>query len=119
MTRDLVDLINAQCGTERADHVGTIPDADVIAMGFVFASNKEDLIEQMKKIEGADFYVKVMERFMDKRLEKLKQDAIDMKNCLEKVTVSKAALDTMKRRYNVYPKFVPKPTPKTSVSAQE
>jgi thiol-disulfide isomerase/thioredoxin len=121
MTRDLVDLINAQCGTERAvdgflaDNVGTIAEADAIAKAFVFAPNKEDLIEQMKRIDGADFYVKVMQRFVEKGLEKLKQDAVDMKNNLDKATVSKAALDTMKRRYNVYLKFLPKPTPKIRV----
>jgi thiol-disulfide isomerase/thioredoxin len=114
MTRDLLDLINAQCGTERAvdgllaDHVGTVPAADAIAKAFISAPNKEELIEQVKTIDGADFYVKVMRRFLDKGLERLKQDAVDMKNNLDRVTVSKAALDTMKRRYNVDLKFLPR-----------
>jgi thiol-disulfide isomerase/thioredoxin len=121
MTRDLLELVNTNCGTSRAldgllsDQFGTIPQADAIARRFAAADNKDALIEEMRRIDGAEFYVKVMTRFQEKGVEQIKSDAIGMKNNLDKQTGSKAVLDVMKARYNVYVKFLPTPTPRARI----
>jgi thiol-disulfide isomerase/thioredoxin len=116
MTRDLLELVNANCRTSRAldgllnDKFGTIPQADAIAKRFVTADNKDELIEEMRRVDGAEFYVKVMTRYKEKGVEQIKSDAVRMKSNLDKRTGSTATLDVMKARYNVYIKFLPTPT---------
>jgi len=75
------DFINENCGTERAatgllnDKAGIIPEATEIAKQFISEnSDKNELIERMKAIKGADFYVKVMLRYLKGGAEQINKD---------------------------------------------
>jgi hypothetical protein len=74
---------------------------------FLAAQSKADVIERAKKIAGAEFYVKVMERWVAKGSEQVAKDVGVMRELLEQKKGSKKALDGIKRRYNVFAKFFP------------
>jgi thiol-disulfide isomerase/thioredoxin len=107
-----VQYVNENCGTNRgvdgllSDSVGTIPAADEIAKEFMNAHEKAPLIEKMKGIHGAEYYVKIMQRFVEKGLDQLKKDAVEMKSSLEYRKLSMPALDVMKKNYNVLVRFL-------------
>jgi thiol-disulfide isomerase/thioredoxin len=117
MTRDLLELINGQCGVDRgldgmlSDKAGTVPEADVIAEAFGEANNRLEMIEKMEGIPGAEVYRRMMERIAEKGIEQLQKDAEVLKKNLDKRSGSRIALDQMKRRYNVIRHFLPTPTP--------
>ncbi|OHS93403.1 Thioredoxin family protein [Tritrichomonas foetus] len=123
---NVVNMINKKCGTQRGitgllkDNVGLIEEANKLAVQFVDAENKNEIIEQMKKIEGADFYVKVMERIMKSGVDQLVKDMEKMKSFMDERKGSMTAIDGMKKRYNVFKVFAPKSTPvPTPEQAQE
>jgi thiol-disulfide isomerase/thioredoxin len=113
-----VSEINHKCGTNRRtdgllnDWAGTIKEADAIASEFMNATDKAAVIEKMKRIEGADYYVKIMQRFIEKGVPQLKKDALGMKSNLENRKMSMPGLDAMKKNYNVFMRFLPPPTPR-------
>jgi hypothetical protein len=110
--RHWIRTLNEQCNVERrvdgllSDEAGRIPEADEIAQEFIDAFNKPALIERMKAIQGADVYVKVIERFMEGGTERLKKDVESMKKNLDEQKGSPNVLDAMKRRYNIYMQFL-------------
>jgi hypothetical protein len=116
ITRDLVALMNEKCGTDRgldgllSDAAGTIAAADKIAKAFADALNREELIRQMKAIGGAAVYLKAMERIEEKGIDQIRNDTAVMRRNLD-ARAGGMALDGMKRRYNVFMKFLPAPTP--------
>jgi hypothetical protein len=61
----------------------------------------------MKAIEGGEFYVRVMERYLPTGLDKLRKDVAGMAAILQERTGSIASLDGLKRRYNVFRQFLP------------
>jgi thiol-disulfide isomerase/thioredoxin len=113
-----VEEINRQCGTNRrtdgllSDWAGTTPQADEVASEFMNATDKEPVIEKMKMIEGADYYVKIMQRYVEKGVPQLKKDVLGMKSNLDNRKLSMPALDAMKMKYNVFMRFLPTPTPR-------
>lgn len=117
--KGIADFINENCGTERGvdgllnDEAGIIPAATDIVQNYLSAlKDSKDTaiyIAKMKEIEGADFYVKVIERINAKGLEQLAKDVDTMKGILEARKGSPKSLDGMKRRYNVFLEFLPKP----------
>jgi thiol-disulfide isomerase/thioredoxin len=121
---DFVDAVNRQCGTDRgpdgllSDKAGTIPQANVLAKKFEKTDDKKPLIDQMKRIPGSEFYVKVMERYLEKGVDQIRKDAQSLKNNLERKNGAPPALDNMKKRYNVLMRFLPKPicTPKPTLT---
>jgi hypothetical protein len=113
----LVQNINRICGVDRridgllGESPGRIPEADEIAKEFITADNQEELIAKMKAIQGAEFYVKIMERFVAKGFDQMKKDIAAMKKNLEMRKGSRRSLDEIKKRYNVINQFIPKVTP--------
>ena len=107
----VADFINKNCGTARgADGLvsnvyGLIKEADELAQKFVEAEDKQSLIEQAKKIEGADFYVMAMERLANNGASVVKQNLETMKQLLDDRAASPATLDELKRRINILGSF--------------
>jgi protein disulfide-isomerase A6 len=105
-------FVNEECGTDRGvdglpgDGAGTVREADALVSQFLAAEDRAAVIEAMKKIEGAEFYVRVMERWLEGGEEKLRKDAEGMKAILDQRKGSAASLDGLKRRYNVFRRFV-------------
>lgn len=111
-TKDvIIDWINRKCGTMRREdgllneQAGIITDAKSLVAKFM-KKPSEKLIPKMKKIVGADFYVKVMERILAKGVEATRKDAQTMENILEQRKGSPTALDGMKKRLNVFMEFL-------------
>jgi hypothetical protein len=94
-----------------SDWAGTIPEADAIARNFTAAEEKEPWIEEMRRVPGAEFYVKLMEKYMEKGVEQLIKEAQSIRANLDRRTSAPATLDSMKVRYNVYMRFLPRTTP--------
>jgi protein disulfide-isomerase A6 len=109
----LVNVINYQCKTQRRgdgllkDSVGTIPAADRLALEFINATDEQKpaVIAKMKKISGADFYVKVALRIVANGEDGLHKDLQTLENLLTSRKAGWKALDGMKKRYNVFRKF--------------
>jgi thiol-disulfide isomerase/thioredoxin len=107
----LVAHVNRACGVDRgtdgllSDRAGRIEAADAIARDFADAFNKQDLIAKMKEIPGADFYVRIMERFMASGIEQLEKDRAAMRKSLDERKGSIAALDLIKKRWNMLMSF--------------
>jgi thiol-disulfide isomerase/thioredoxin len=110
---ELLGFVNKECGTERGrdgllnDEAGTNPTADKLVRQFLAAKDKLAVIEAMKSIEGAEFYVRVMERYLANGVEKLQKDVAGMEVILNQRTGSLSSLDGLKRRYNVFRRFLP------------
>jgi protein disulfide-isomerase A6 len=112
--RDLAgvtNFVNAQCGLSRGtdglllDTAGVIPEASAVAQQFVAADDKSGFLERMQSIPGAEYYVKVVERFLAKGAEQVKKDMAVMQGILAARKGSWASLDGMKKRYNVFAQF--------------
>jgi protein disulfide-isomerase A6 len=121
-----VQSVNRRCGLDRridgllGESAGRIAEADEIAKEFVDADNKDELVEAMKKIDAAGFYVKIMDRIKGKGVEQVKKDAALMKVSLEQRKGSRKTLDAIKKRYNVVNSFFLRaaPKPKAADAAQ-
>jgi protein disulfide-isomerase A6 len=109
----LVDFVNEKCGTVRRgdgllnDNFRTIEEADLLVANFLNADDKDGFIEKLGKIEGAEFYVRVMERYLSKGREETEKDIQSLTGLLQGRKGSVAALDRMKERWNVLIKFAP------------
>jgi protein disulfide-isomerase A6 len=116
----VLDFVNGRCGTNRradgllGDDAGIIPEASAVAREFAGAHDNSIFLEKMKAIPGAELYVKVIERFLLKGAEQVKQDMATMWRILDARKGSYASLDGLKKRYNVFREFfpmAPSPTP--------
>jgi protein disulfide-isomerase A6 len=111
-----IGLINEVCGTARQvggllnKTQGLVPEADAIVAEFL-KNPSEELVEKVKKVKGAEFYVTVMERFRTGGEQQIRKDMKTMDDILESKRGSWAVLDGMKRRYNIFTQFVPTPVP--------
>jgi hypothetical protein len=109
-----VQSVNRRCALDRridgllGENAGRIAKADEIAREFVDAENREELVQAMKKIDGAEFYVKIMERIREKGVEQVTNDGAAMKVNLERRAGSRKTLDEIKKRYNVINSFLPR-----------
>jgi hypothetical protein len=74
---------------------------------FLAAEVKDEIIEKMKKVAGAEFYVKAMERYVAQGNHQIQKDVQVMREMLDMRHGSMKALDGMKRRYNIFIKFLP------------
>lgn len=112
-SESIVEFINDECGTQREvggllnSQAGVIPEADDI-VGEFLTGNKEEALAKMRALPGAEFYVRVMERYMQKGKEQIEKDVKTMRGFLDERKGSWQSLDGMKRRYNVFEKFVDK-----------
>jgi thiol-disulfide isomerase/thioredoxin len=110
---EILGFVNRECGTERGrdgllnDEAGTNRAADELVKEFLLAEDKRRVIDEMKGMEGGEFYVKVMERYVANGVEKLRKDIAGMWAILDQRTGSLASLDGLKRRYNVFRRFLP------------
>jgi protein disulfide-isomerase A6 len=119
--QSVLEFINDNCGTEREvggllnDSAGLVPDAAPIVQEFL--ANEEGraaAIAKMKEVPGAEFYVKVMERFVSGGLAQIRVDMGKMASILGQRNAGWQGLDSMKRRYNIFAQFDPgaaTPTP--------
>ena len=111
---NVIDFINKNCGTERGldgllvDTAGLIDEAAPLVKEFLESSDKAAVIEKMKGIKGAEFYVKVMDRYVAKGVEQIKKDVQTMNGILTAHKGSFASLDGMKKRFNIFNQFIPK-----------
>lgn len=119
---DVIDFMNAKCGTEREVGgllnrvAGIVPEAGPLVAQFLAGGEDgESAVQKMKEIKGAEFYVTTMERFKAKGLEQLEKDMEAMATIMQARKSSWAAIDGMKKRYNVFSLFVPpKPEAETA-----
>jgi protein disulfide-isomerase A6 len=113
---EAVAFLNEKCGTRRAvgglldDTVGVIEEAGPLVASFV-ANPSNGIIEKMREVEGAEFYVRAMERYRDGGPEQIRKDIAIIEEALEDRRGSWASLDGMKKRLNVLTQFVSKPKP--------
>jgi hypothetical protein len=118
LINSFVKTVNRECGTHRRidgllnDWAGTIKGADDLAKEFMNATDKNDVVQKMKTIEGAGYYVRVMERYLQKGVAQIKADVLEMRTNMENRKLSFSALDAMKQHYNVFMRFLPGPTPR-------
>jgi thioredoxin-like negative regulator of GroEL len=111
----LANLLNEKCGTERGPDglltnlSGLIPQASALAQELITAADKAPYVAKLRAIPGAEFYVKVAERYIAKGPEQLQKDRDTMEAILVAQKGSWAALDSMKKRYNILGEFFPRP----------
>lgn len=127
---DVASFLNENCGTERAvsglltDTAGLISEARQIVNEFL-EGDKEEARKKMAEIKGADLYLKVMDRIIQKGVDQIKKDLEIMNGIITSRKGSMKALDGIKRRYNVFHEFTyvqtptPAPTPVPETPAPE
>lgn len=109
----VTDFINEHCGTSRGydgilnDRAGLIEEVQKLIPAFHVATDKEKVIEDVKKIKGSDFYVKALQRYVDKGVEQIRKDMAIMKAQFEAKKAAINVLDGMKMRYNVLAQLLP------------
>ena len=109
----IVTFLNENCGTERGidgllhEKSGLIEEAQPIIQEFLLENDKTESIKKMEKIQGSDFYIKVMKRIQEKGIETAKKDMIIMQNILSTQKGSISSLDGLKKRLNIYTQFIP------------
>jgi protein disulfide-isomerase A6 len=124
---NVLQFINGRCGTERGvsglleDTAGLVPEAAPIVAEFLEGpESREKAIEKMKTVAGAEFYVKVMERFVSGGVSQVRADMAKMAGMLAQRKAGWPVLDGMKKRYNIFAQFdpvlVPTPAPEATES---
>lgn len=104
----VADFLNEHCGTERgADGLlinssGLVKEATEVIREFAFSDSKLEVVEKMKTVEGAAFYVKVLERVVANGEASLSVDIGKMENILAARQSSLASLDSLKKRLNIF-----------------
>jgi protein disulfide-isomerase A6 len=111
----VVAFMNVNCGSEREvggllnDQAGLIEEAQALIPEFMSAEDRQSVVQKMSLIKGADFYVKVMQRYIAIGPEKIESDMATMRQILDAKQGSWQSLDAMKQRYNIFAQFLPKP----------
>jgi protein disulfide-isomerase A6 len=115
---NVLEFVNEYCGTGRDvngllnDTAGVIPEAAPIVQEFLEnEEGRSEAIKKMKEVEGADFYVKVMERFVAGGISQIRSDMAKMGGMLAQRKAGWTVLDGMKKRYNIFAQFDPPLTP--------
>ena len=107
----VVEFVNEECGTQREvggllnSEAGCIPEANDVVKEFL-EGDKEAAMAKMRTIKGAEFYVRIMDRYLQKGKEQVEKDVNTMRGLLDEKKGSWQSLDGMKRRYNVFVQFV-------------
>jgi protein disulfide-isomerase A6 len=110
---DFVTYLNQNCGTERSvgglltNRSGLVDSAQPIVTEFLESGDKASAVEKMRQIAGAEFYVRIMERYLASGADQLEKDRVVMAGILAERKGSWNALDGMQRRYNVVCQFLP------------
>ena len=113
----VVEDINDNCDCHRKldgtlnDDIGLIADAEPIAKEFmaVDGPKQDELIEKMMKVQGASYYVKVMQRIKKEGAAKVKQTMSKMEKSMVNRNISRKNRDTIKKNYNIFRVFFPPP----------
>ena len=92
------------------ESVGLINNTLPLIEKFITRSpNKEDrkqVIEEMKQIKGAEFYVRVMERIEKEGFSKIMEIHQKMRDVLDVMDESGKVLDSIRPKFNVYSQFI-------------
>jgi protein disulfide-isomerase A6 len=116
----VVEFVNGHCGTHRGndglltDDIGTVPEADALIPSFLSSSDKPSVVDQMKQIPGASFYVRVMERYLAKGPEATEKDIQSMLEMMRSKQGSISKFDEMKQKFNIFLKFAPHLVPSST-----
>jgi thioredoxin-like negative regulator of GroEL len=108
----VINYMNTNCGTQRGiggllnDEAGLVAEAQPIAEAFLKAEDKNVELAKMKAVKGAEFYVKVMERYLSGGEAMLEKDLAKMQEILTARKTSWNALDGMKKRFNIFRQFI-------------
>ena len=113
----VVSDINDNCGTHRKldgtieDDIGVIPEAEQYVKLFMTGNEEQqkEAMDKIKSIEGAGYYLKVMERIKKDGKEKTKATMEKMEKTMFNKTFSRKNRDTIKKNYNVFRVFFPPP----------
>jgi hypothetical protein len=109
------EFINEHCGTERgadgllSNAAGLITAASDIAQALIASADPAPYVAQLKAIAGADSYVKATERFVLNGTDQIAKDMATMAKILASRQSSWSVLDNIKRRYNIFGEFRPRP----------
>ncbi|OHT06792.1 Thioredoxin family protein [Tritrichomonas foetus] len=111
-SKSIINFVNEQCGTNRQfdgmlnDKAGLVSEAALIVKEFIEGENRINSINNMKKIDGTEFYIKVMNRILQHGFEQVKKDMDIMKNLISNKKGKMTTIDEMKKRYNVFAQFL-------------
>lgn len=114
--KDITSFINYYCDTDRnpngflSDDYGTINDGNVYAQRFIRATKREkqeSILAQCKTVEGAEFYVKVMERILDTGMDKFLKYYDTMKLHISQRKGTGKEIDDLKIKLNIMTYFLP------------
>jgi thioredoxin-like negative regulator of GroEL len=114
--QDVLDFLNAECNINRelggllGPTAGLVSEAQELVAEFLSADDKAAVIEKTKLVAGAEFYVKVMERFVAAGEEQIRGDMEKMMEMMKERKGSWNSIDGMRERYNVFAQFVRKAT---------
>jgi hypothetical protein len=89
-----------------SDVAGLVREAQPLVSEFLESDDKRAVIEKMKKVAGAAFYVKVMERYVTNGPEQVNLDVGSILALMDLKKSSWNAVDGMKRRLNVFKQFI-------------
>jgi thiol-disulfide isomerase/thioredoxin len=113
----VLGFINSECAANRelsgllGPTAGLIPGAQDLVAEFLSADDKQAVIAKMQKIEGSQFYVKVMERYISSGVVQIEEDMEKMMAIMRERKGSWTSIDGMKQRWNVFAQFLPTATP--------
>jgi protein disulfide-isomerase A6 len=110
----IVAFINDKCGAQRAmdgnlnDEAGRILSDTVrrIVAEFKKGGDRQKLIEEMKGVNGAEAYVKTMERIIANGDATVESDIAKMTEVIKQRKGSAVSIDGVKRRLNVFREFL-------------
>jgi hypothetical protein len=83
------------------DTAGTIPEANKLVPEFLCVEKKASKITRAKALPGADFDVKITERYLEHGLEPLMKAFESMSAILDERRGSMVTLDGVKKRCNI------------------
>ena len=90
--------------------VGLVENTKLIIEKFIgncsTIEEKQAAIEEMKKVQGADFYVRVMQRIVKDGIEKIFEITEEMQDLFDAMSESPKILDSIRPKYNVYQQFL-------------
>jgi N-methylhydantoinase B/oxoprolinase/acetone carboxylase alpha subunit len=91
------------------DEVGRIltPEVKKLVAAFKAGGDRQKLVNEMKAIDGADLYVRVMERIIANGYTTIESDVKKMSDVVKQRKGSNVSIDGVKRRLNVFREFLP------------
>jgi protein disulfide-isomerase A6 len=114
-TNAIVSYINRKCKTDRSpsgalnEFAGLIREAQPLVTEFFKSDDKRAVIEQVKRVSGAEYYAKVMERYLSQGAGQIEKDVGSILGLMDVKKSSQSVVDGMKRRLNVLKQFIMTP----------